>query len=184
MQIELRQLHERLGMTTVYVTHDQREALTMSDRIAVINHGRVMQLYTPRRIYDRPANRFVADFVGESTFVKVARDGADAVAAGRLLNVASALPDAGSLQLMIRPERLTVMGTERPHDVNLFTGQVRDIVYQGDSALAYITLSDGTDVVMRASTRSGTAFDRIAAGGSVVLGLHRDDTVLIPDDGT
>ena len=67
MQIELRHLHERLGMTTVYVTHDQREALTMSDRIAVINHGRLMQ-DTPRHIYDRPANRFVADFIGESTF--------------------------------------------------------------------------------------------------------------------
>ncbi len=65
MQIELRHLHDRLGMTTVYVTHDQREALTMSDRIAVINHGRLMQLDTPERIYDRPANRFVADFIGE-----------------------------------------------------------------------------------------------------------------------
>ena len=60
MQIELRQLHDKLGMTTVYVTHDQREALTMSDRIAVIDHGRIMQLDTPRQIYDRPANRFVA----------------------------------------------------------------------------------------------------------------------------
>jgi putative spermidine/putrescine transport system ATP-binding protein len=69
MQIELRHLHEKLGMTTVYVTHDQREALTMSDRIAVINHGRLMQLDTPREIYDRPANRFVADFLGESTFL-------------------------------------------------------------------------------------------------------------------
>ena len=69
MQIELRQLHDRLGMTTVYVTHDQREALTMSDRIAVINHGRIMQLDTPRAIYERPANRFVAEFIGESTFL-------------------------------------------------------------------------------------------------------------------
>ncbi len=71
MQIELRHLHEKLGMTTVYVTHDQREALTMSDRIAVINHGKLMQLDTPREIYDRPANRFVADFIGESTFLKL-----------------------------------------------------------------------------------------------------------------
>ncbi len=79
MQIELRQLHEQLGMTTVYVTHDQREALTMSDRIAVINGGRIMQLDTPRAIYERPANRFVAEFIGESTFLPVT------VAQGRLI---------------------------------------------------------------------------------------------------
>ena len=71
MQIELRQLHEKLGMTTIYVTHDQREALTMSDRVAVIAEGRVMQIDTPRRIYEHPANRFVAEFIGESTFLEV-----------------------------------------------------------------------------------------------------------------
>jgi putative spermidine/putrescine transport system ATP-binding protein len=69
MQIELRHLHEKLGMTTVYVTHDQREALTMSDRIAVINDGKLMQLDSPRRIYDQPANPFVANFIGESTLL-------------------------------------------------------------------------------------------------------------------
>ena len=79
MQIELRHLHEKLGMTTVYVTHDQREALTMSDRIAVINHGKLMQLDTPGRIYDRPSNRFVADFIGESAFLPVTCSGGEAV---------------------------------------------------------------------------------------------------------
>ena len=71
MQIELRRLHDKLGMTTVCVTHDQREALTMSDRVAVINYGRIMQLDTPQRLYERPANRFVAEFVGESAFLPV-----------------------------------------------------------------------------------------------------------------
>ena len=75
MQIELRHLHEKLGMTTVYVTHDQREALTMSDRIAVVNHGRIMQLATPQGLYEQPANRFVADFIGDSTFLSVERHG-------------------------------------------------------------------------------------------------------------
>ena len=65
MQIELRQLHDSLNMTTVYVTHDQKEALTMSDRIAVINYGQLMQLGTPNEIYQRPKNAFVADFIGE-----------------------------------------------------------------------------------------------------------------------
>ena len=77
MQIEVRHLHQRLGMTTVYVTHDQREALTMSDRIAVINHGRFRQIDKPQDLYERPDNRFIAEFIGESHFLPVqVRDGA------------------------------------------------------------------------------------------------------------
>ena len=69
MQIELKHLHRKLGVTTVYVTHDQREALTMSDRIAVINHGQLQQVDTPEVIYNQPANSFVMDFIGESTML-------------------------------------------------------------------------------------------------------------------
>ena len=68
MQIELKQLHRQLGVTTVYVTHDQREALTMSDRIAVINDGELAQVGTPRDIYNAPVSHFVASFIGESSF--------------------------------------------------------------------------------------------------------------------
>jgi len=76
MQIELRQLHDTLNMTTVYVTHDQKEALTMSDRITVINDGELMQLGTPNEIYEHPNNHFIADFIGESSLLPVAiRDG-------------------------------------------------------------------------------------------------------------
>jgi len=71
MQIELRQLHDSLNMTTVYVTHDQKEALTMSDRIAVINGGGLMQLGTPNEIYQNPNNAFIADFIGESSLLSV-----------------------------------------------------------------------------------------------------------------
>jgi putative spermidine/putrescine transport system ATP-binding protein len=110
MQIELRHLHEKLGMTTVYVTHDQREALTMSDRIAVINHGRLMQLDEPRQIYERPASKFVADFIGESTFLPVERTGKKVSLAGKTLKV-SHLPEGdGELLLLVRPERLTLVG--------------------------------------------------------------------------
>ena len=69
MQIEIEQLHQRLGMTTVYVTHDQREALTMSDRIAVIDHGRFRQIDKPRDLYERPDNAFIAEFIGETHFL-------------------------------------------------------------------------------------------------------------------
>ena len=70
MQIEVRHLHQRLGMTTVYVTHDQREALTMSDRVAVINQGRFRQIGKPQDVYERPDSRFIAEFIGESHFVR------------------------------------------------------------------------------------------------------------------
>ena len=73
MQIELKQLHRQLGVTTVYVTHDQREALTMSDRIAVINDGELAQIGTPRDIYNSPTNHFVASFIGESTFLPLTK---------------------------------------------------------------------------------------------------------------
>jgi putative spermidine/putrescine transport system ATP-binding protein len=78
MQIELRRLHQHLGTTTIAVTHDQREALTMSDRVVVMNHGRIMQVGTPREVYEQPANLFVAAFIGESYFLPVSVSGADA----------------------------------------------------------------------------------------------------------
>ena len=69
MQLELKQIQSEIGITFIYVTHDQEEALTMSDRIAVMDHGLVQQVGTPRDIYEHPQNRFVADFIGETNFV-------------------------------------------------------------------------------------------------------------------
>ena len=183
MQIELRHLHEKLGMTTVYVTHDQREALTLSDRIAVINHGKLMQLDTPRQIYNRPANRFVADFIGESTFLELQQNQGQLSFDGQ--PVASSQPWTGGhrLLLLIRPERLVLMDSaERPEmnvSMNLFRGTIRESVYQGDTSLLYVDLADGTEAVVRAVTRRGAALDRISTGDEITLGLHHDDTVII-----
>ena len=179
MQIELRQLHEKLGMTTVYVTHDQREALTMSDRIAVINHGKLMQLDVPRKIYDHPANKFIADFIGESTFLPVARSGNEITLDGRALSVDQPTSAEGDLQLVVRPERLMVMEDEIPVGVNIIDGQVKELVYQGDSMLTYVAIDKGTDIAIRSSTRSGEAIERYAVGDPIKLGLQREDTVLI-----
>ena len=82
MQIELRRLHRKLGATIVYVTHDQREALTMSDRVAVLKNGKLVQIDTPERLYDRPCDAFVASFIGEATLLDVSRAGDDAVRLG------------------------------------------------------------------------------------------------------
>ncbi|MCC5956675.1 MAG: ABC transporter ATP-binding protein [Natronohydrobacter sp.] len=179
MQIELRHLHEKLGMTTVYVTHDQREALTMADRIAVINHGSLQQVDTPRKIYESPANRFVADFIGESSILPVVRDGNTIRFDGNALKTVTAPPD-GPLALMIRPERLAFVTDASRDEVNTFAGNVLELVYQGDSALCYIELSNGTTVALRANTHAGGPLDSIVEGASVTLGLHVADTVLIP----
>ena len=179
MQIELRQLHDKLGMTTVYVTHDQREALTMSDRIAVINGGRIMQLAAPRAIYERPANRFVAEFIGESTFVPVVVDGGAVAFGSRQLRPATAEADGPRL-LMLRPERLQVLAPGHADGLNLLDGRLIAAVYQGDSSLLQVALADGTTVGVRCASFGDSATDELALGARLTLGLAPRDTVLLP----
>jgi len=181
MQIELRHLHEKLGMTTVYVTHDQREALTMSDRVAVINDGKLMQLDSPRQIYDQPASTFVANFIGESTLLPVDHRNGEVSYAGNPIDIKGSESKNGRF-LMLRPERLILLSSNNDNTYNTFQGKVKDIVYQGESFLLYVTLIDGTDVAVRSVSQK----DLIAAvpevGSQIVLGLHPDETVLIPDE--
>ena len=179
MQIELRHLHEKLGMTTVYVTHDQREALTMSDRIAVVNHGRIMQVATPETLYDQPENTFVADFIGDSSFIDISRSGGDLIAAGTPLKTTRPIPDSDRLSLMVRPERVQLVTNGATDGMNVFEADVTDLVYQGESFLLYATLNDGTDVAVRGANRSGTFADLPKSGERVRLGLEAGDTVVI-----
>jgi len=182
MQIELRHMHEKLGMTTVYVTHDQREALTMSDRVAVINFGKVMQLGTPKEIYNQPANKFVADFIGESTFLNLDGSGENLSYDGRPI-ISSTHPQEGQKSiLVVRPERLVPIVGEVPPDTNMFAGQVSEIVYQGDTALVYVRLKDGTELVLRSGTRSDELLHKISIDDELNLGMHRNDTVIVPDE--
>jgi putative spermidine/putrescine transport system ATP-binding protein len=178
MQIELRHLHEKLGMTTVYVTHDQREALTMSDRIAVVNHGRIMQLATPQGLYEQPTNRFVADFIGDSTFLSVERHGDQITYNGVPLKTSRPVPDAASLVLLLRPERVR-LATKTTKTVNEFQATASELVYQGDSYLMYATMPDGTEISLRGAIRQGTVAALPKIGDHVTLALEPGDTVLI-----
>ncbi len=178
MQIELRHLHEQLGMTTVYVTHDQREALTMSDRIAVVNHGRIMQLATPQQLYEQPENSFVADFIGDSTFLNVSREGDALVAAGVALKTTRPVPDAPELSLMLRPERVSLLEGEAG-EANVFDAKVTELVYQGESFLLYARLADGTELAVRGAMRAGTFQTLPSVGDTVKLTLDPADTVII-----
>ncbi len=179
MQIELRHLHEKLGMTTVYVTHDQREALTMSDRIAVVNHGKIMQLATPQHLYDKPANRFVADFIGDSTFLPVTRNGEQVMFGDMPLKITGPVPDAARLLLMMRPERVRLANGGTRRSRNVFKAIVSEVVYQGDSYLMYAKLPDGTEVGLRGSIRGGTVSKLPKTGEPVELSLNAADAILI-----
>jgi putative spermidine/putrescine transport system ATP-binding protein len=138
MQLDIRALHSRLGLTIVFVTHDQSEALTMSDRIAVFNKGQIEQIGSPREIYDEPKTRFVAEFIGETNLAegKVERiDGTNTLIRlnnGAELNASSsgALTPGQNVLLSIRPERIE-LGGEGKADNSLST-RVTDSVYQGD----------------------------------------------------
>ena len=186
MQIELRQLHDKLGMTTVYVTHDQREALTMSDRIAVINGGRIMQLDTPRAIYERPLNRFVAEFIGESSFIQVTVDSGKIMLAGTTLKVlrsaSTPAPPDGPQLLMLRPERLRLMAQNEPADdaLNILKATLIAAIYQGDSSLFQVALPDGSQLSVRSASNGLQDQHAIAPGAALRLGLRIHDTVLLP----
>ena len=182
MQIELRILHDRLGMTTVCVTHDQREALTMSDRVAVIDHGRIRQLDAPRTIYERPANRFVAEFVGESAFLPVEQSGGTFHCAGQQLKLSDHPGTEGPWLLMVRPERLRIVTETATDHANLLRGRVVALMYQGESVLLQVELADGTRIPVRGSSAHGAMANVPQPGEAITLGLAPEDTFLIRDE--
>ena len=181
MQIELRRLHRRLGATIVYVTHDQREALTMSDRVAVLKDGRLVQVDTPEHLYDRPCNAFVASFIGEATLLPVTRAGADAVSLGdAVLRTAYPLPNADKLLLAVQTEKLVIDAGDAPPDANRLTARVTEVLYQGESLRVFAALADGTTVSLR-QPGNHEARQRVPPPGATVsVALSPRDTIVVP----
>ncbi len=136
MQLELKELHRQLGVTFVYVTHDQGEALTMSDRVAVFNEGVIQQLSSAEALYETPANRFVAGFVGDSTVLRGTLDASGALALpdGSLLagtNVNQAKPGA-PVEACVRPERIVLHCEPNPGRASMLSAKVTRVIYFGD----------------------------------------------------
>jgi len=185
MQIELKQLHRKLGVTTVYVTHDQREALTMSDRIAVINDGEVAQVGTPRDIYNTPANSFVASFIGESSFIPLDRNAkGELVFRGTKIAAAPTGQPAKTYSLVIRPERLSLPPPKvKPLSSKLyFDGIITELVYQGETALVMIKMADDLSLTARMNTRAGDNVDSLVEGQQLTLSIDKNDIITIPDE--
>ena len=177
MQIEIRDLHDRLGITTIYVTHDQREALTMSDRIAVINEGRIAQVDAPAALYEKPKNLFVADFIGDSTILPLHREAGRLMLNGVLINPGCAPEAVGSApHLVIRPEKLEVLRDgQLPAGQNLIEGSLRSALFQGDSVLVQVELADGAVLSLRQPGRHNLP----EPGHRIRLGLPIADTVVL-----
>ena len=158
MQEELKSLHERLGVTMVYVTHDQEEALTMSDRIAVFDQGEIQQLATPFELYERPANAFVADFVGENNAVTgevVACEGARLtvrLADGTTMaaEAAGRIAAGDPVVISLRPERIAV-GDDGSAE-NRFTLPIERIVYLGEATRIAVGFA-GSELVLKTGRR-------------------------------
>jgi spermidine/putrescine transport system ATP-binding protein len=157
MQLELKRLQHETGITFIFVTHDQEEALTMSDRLAVMRDGRILQVGAPREIYDRPAERFVADFIGDTNFLKadiVSRENGRAqlkLAAGAQAT-ATLSEDAarsGSVTVVVRPERARFVDNAAPAGESVLEGKVETVVYFGTDTHYHLTLGSGESFVAR-----------------------------------
>ncbi|KUM25188.1 ABC transporter ATP-binding protein [Mesorhizobium loti] len=181
MQIELRNLHRRLGMTTVYVTHDQREAITMSDRVAVMNAGRIEQIDQPEALYARPKTKFVAGFIGESNFIPVECRNGGVWYEGSKLRMNGATPSAGRHLMVVRPEKLRLVADADQAGLNTLPATVGDVIYQGDSFICCATLKDGRQVTLRDYCRSDVLAKLPAPGEPITLGIDAQDVVLVAD---
>ena len=193
MQQELKRIHREVGVTFVYVTHDQEEALTMSDRIAVMNHGRVEQLDTPAAIYERPATRFVAGFIGLTNLLRgvvEGRAGGGLVvrrADGTRLRTepADAAVPGTTVEVAVRPEKIQ-MEVEEPRGAdNCVEGQVVAFVYQGMVTEYQVELRDGQKVrVIVQNLRERWGSSVVPEGSRVYLHWSRGAGLVLADTGT
>jgi len=192
MQVELKRIQQEVGITFIYVTHDQEEAMTMSDRIAVMNKGRYEQLGEPEALYERPTTRFVAGFLGISNLLPGAVDGDDGrYAAVRLADDTrvraprSLVGDHATVSVGVRPEkiRLHEADVEPPSGHNHLTGVVRDASYIGVSTQYLIEARGGATItVYEQNVERATKAELWAPGESVQLTWSPDHTFVVVDE--
>jgi spermidine/putrescine transport system ATP-binding protein len=145
MQIELKRLQMETGITFVFVTHDQEEALTMSDRIGVMSQGKLQQVGTAKEIYTRPKNRFVASFIGETNFLEARAEGGKVrLASGDLVEFEA--PATGDITLTIRPEQLRLVPAG---EVGAIPAVISNLVYFGTDTHVHLELADRTEIMAR-----------------------------------
>ncbi|MBS7576767.1 MULTISPECIES: ABC transporter ATP-binding protein [unclassified Enterococcus] len=181
MQLELKRLQRKLNITFIYVTHDQEEALTMSDRIAIMNQGNLEQLDTPKAIYDHPASKFVADFIGESNIFYGAVENSGGtcakiqVEAGQVLVQSSqGIQQNEIIYLSVRPEKIKV-STEQVAGFSLF-GKISEHYFTGSMNKSLITLTNGLEIKMNYLSEQKL----LPVGEKVYVYWNPEDAMIIP----
>jgi len=182
MRVEIRRLVKQQGITTVYVTHDQKEALSMADRCAILRQGRVEQVGSPRDLYERPANRFVADFIGSANLVpgkvKAVANGLASIATAfgewTARDSQGAFPPDTAVLLAIRPEALRLHASSGT-DLNRFAGRLTETIYLGEATESWIRMPDG--LVMKALA-SGSARP-VAPEVELQFHVNPDDVIVL-----
>ena len=179
MQYEIKHIHDRIGITVVYVTHDQSEALTMSNRIAVFNDGVVQQLSTPDILYEKPENSFVAQFIGEnnrmSGTIKSMENNYCSVELENGAGTVKALKvNVGGVgektQLSVRPERVS-LGSDGNGE-NLFTGKVEELIYLGDHIRVRLDVCGNNEFIVKVPNEGSFNYNE---GDSIKLNWNPDD---------
>jgi len=170
MQIELKSIQQLVGITFIYVTHDQEEALTMSDRLAVFNHGRIEQVGAPAEVYERPATRFVAGFVGTSNLLT-----------GSVAEQIVGQPGT----FTVRPEKIRMAEPDAPTapDETSATGRIRDVVYLGPDTRFVVALDAGADLVVTQQNLATTSTEALALEGKAVRLIWKRQHDLAIEDG-
>ncbi len=168
MQGELKRLQQELGVSFVFVTHDQEEALTMSDRIAVMDQGRILQVGSPEEIYEHPANRFVADFIGQTNLLEGTVEDSSTVclANGARVQASSDQPVGTAVAVSLRPERAHIAATGAVEDRPSVEGVVDRVTYLGN-ARVYTVRLDWMEVEVREENRPGAALHEPGAPVSI-----------------
>lgn len=182
MQIELRKMQQKLGITFIYVTHDQNEAITMSDRIAIINNSGIEQIGTPREIYDNPTSIFTADFIGDSNIFDATiktknKETMTVESLDKSLSLKIKACDFANqkdnIKIMIRPEYITVSKNKLSDS---FNGIITDIIYMGDYSKLYVTVGE---LIFKADFNN---IDLFKIGDKVHIKFDKDYVVAIRND--
>ena len=181
MQYEIKHIHENLGVTVVYVTHDQAEALTMSDRIAVFNDGVIQQLSSPDELYERPKNSFVAQFIGENNKLngEVVSEGKDGnckvkLDSGETVNALNVATDgkASRTMLSLRPERVEI-NPKKGSVPNVLKGKIEELIYLGDHIRTRMTVAGHDDFIVKIPNTYG--HEPLSEGTAATIGWNTED---------
>jgi putative spermidine/putrescine transport system ATP-binding protein len=182
LQIEIKRLHKQLGTTILYVTHDQQETLTMSDRVCLMNHGHIEQIGTPNDLYFRPRTVFAADFLGESNILSgVAVSQSNSLVSINSVELGGSLQAPGNqnglLNWMVRPERMR-LASEPEAGFNAIQGILSEVIFTGGVTRSLITTAGGANLMV-----AGLTFEQgltSQPGQAVWVLWHPSDTVLLP----